>query len=345
MIQGKNGAFPKGFVARNAKMEDLAAAVELFNTVSRHYLGADEANLESIETEWTSPGFDLEEDILLIFDPEDSLVGYGEVWLNGNPPVHPHIWIRVHPDYEGRGIGSCLMTWAEDHAKEALPRCPAEARVAVRTAANAKMTYLKTLFENQGFHLIRHSFRMQIDMEDLPPEPVFPEGITVRHPESLAEEIEAVYRVDDEAFQDHFGYVDEPYEEGLAKFSHHFLENEAYDDPELWFLAQDGEEIAGICLCRKHAYGDEEAGYVSSLAVRRPWRKQGIGFGLLRASFRAYYARGFRKVYLGVDAENLTGALRLYEKAGMHVHWQYDVYEKELRPGEEISVTGLEQGA
>jgi ribosomal protein S18 acetylase RimI-like enzyme len=55
-----------------------------------------------------------------------------------------------------------------------------------------------------------------------------------------------------------------------------------------------------------------------------------------------YYKRGLRKVSLGVDGENLTGALKLYEKAGMYVHRQFDLYEKELRPGEELSVQSLE---
>jgi len=47
-------------------------------------------------------------------------------------------------------------------------------------------------------------------------------------------------------------------------------------------------------------------------------------------------------VSLGVDGENLTGALKLYQKAGMHIQRQFDLYEKKLHPGEEISVQSLE---
>jgi len=64
---------------------------------------------------------------------------------------------------------------------------------------------------------------------------------------------------------------------------------------------------------------------------------------LLRHSFNEFYQRGNRKVGLGVDAENLTGALRLYEKAGMHIYRQYNSYEKELRAGKEISVQSLSE--
>jgi ribosomal protein S18 acetylase RimI-like enzyme len=113
-------------------------------------------------------------------------------------------------------------------------------------------------------------------------------------------------------------------------------------DPALWFLAMDGEEIAGICLNRKTSYEDPEIGWVSTLGVQRRWRNRGIGLALLQHSFGEFYRRGYRKVALGVDSQNLTGALRLYEKAGMKILRQFDVYEKELRPGEEISVQTLD---
>jgi ribosomal protein S18 acetylase RimI-like enzyme len=76
--------------------------------------------------------------------------------------------------------------------------------------------------------------------------------------------------------------------------------------------------------------------------VRRPWRKRGLGLALLRVAFREFHGRGYHKVGLGVDAENMTGALRLYEKAGMHVIRQFDLYEKEIRPGRELRVQTLD---
>lgn len=63
----------------------------------------------------------------------------------------------------------------------------------------------------------------------------------------------------------------------------------------------------------------------------------------MRHFFNEFYRRGKRKVGLGVDAQNLTCALRLYENAGMHVHRAFDRYEKELRAGREISVQSLQQ--
>jgi GNAT superfamily N-acetyltransferase len=75
--------------------------------------------------------------------------------------------------------------------------------------------------------------------------------------------------------------------------------------------------------------------------VRRPWRKHGLGLALLHHAFGEFYRRGTREIGLGVDAQSLTGATRLYERAGMHALLHYDSYEKELRPGVELSVQSL----
>jgi len=100
--------------------------------------------------------------------------------------------------------------------------------------------------------------------------------------------------------------------------------------------------VASIfCLCRHQSYDNPEVGYISTLGVLRPWRKRGIGLALLSHAFSEFYRRGKRMAGLGVDAESLTGALRLYENAGMHVHQAFERFEKEIRTGKEISVQSL----
>ena len=180
---------------------------------------------------------------------------------------------------------------------------------------------------------------MRINMDTPPTEPEWPAGITLRifNPET---DMEQVYRAVDESFRDHYGHVDVPFEEGLERFKHFMTSYEGFD-PSLWFLAMDGDEIAGICLCRNHAYDNHDVGYINTLGVLRNWRKRGIGLALLRHSFAELYRRGRRMAGLGVDAQSLTGALRLYESAGMHVHQAFDRFEREIRPGKEISVQSL----
>ena len=114
------------------------------------------------------------------------------------------------------------------------------------------------------------------------------------------------------------------------------FKDELYD-PTIWFLAYDGDEIAGGSICRPESWEDPGAGWVRSLFVLRPWRRRGLALALLHHSFAEFERRGKPRVGLGVDAENRTGATELYKKAGMRIKRQYDRYELELRPGEELS--------
>ncbi len=330
---------PEGFTTRGANLTDMEAAFALFNRWSQVVIHADDiTDMNALRTEWNSPNFDPSSDIRLVFAPNGQMVGYIEVWTTAKPPVHPWIWGRVDPDYESLGLGTWLLTWAEEHARLALANVPDGLRFAPRVGIYRSAVKSRKLFEDMGYIYIRSSYRMQIDMNEAPTAPVWPEDITVRT--YTDKDLEAVYHADVESFRDHFGFVEEPYKEGLARFKHFLTEYEGFD-PTLIFLAMDGEEVAGISLCRIRSYDDPDMGYVNTLGVRRPWRKRGVGLALLRHSFCEFYRRGQRKAGLGVDASNLTGALRLYENAGMHIHLASDLFEKEIRPGREISVEYL----
>lgn len=92
-------------------------------------------------------------------------------------------------------------------------------------------------------------------------------------------------------------------------------------------------------VCSQH----EQGGWVHDVAVRRPWRRRGLGLALLRRAFGAFHHRGTRRVELGVDAQSPTGAPRLYEGAGMRATHKYAAYRKELRPGADVD-TEAESG-
>lgn len=331
---------PEGFTARGATLQDAEHVLHLINTWTQRLIGQDDILDASIlRDDWTSPNFELSRDTRVVFDPSGELVGYIEAWTNSNPPVHPWLWGRVHPDFGGLGIGTSLLAWAEEHVSRVIPDLPADLRFAPRTGALRVAEESKKLFEDRGFKYIRSSYQMRIDLKIAPPKPVWSEGIVLKT--GSHEEIPAIYSAFRESFRDHFGHVEEPFEEGLARFTH-FMTSEG-NDPSMWFLAMDGDQIAGISLCRPESYEDAEMGWVNILGVRRPWRKRGIGVALLQHSFGEFYRRGKPKAGLGVDAENLTGALKLYEKAGMHVHLIFDTYEKTIREGREISVESLSE--
>jgi ribosomal protein S18 acetylase RimI-like enzyme len=161
---------------------------------------------------------------------------------------------------------------------------------------------------------------MRIDLDGPPPPAAWPDGVGVRTFDRDAD-ARAVHRLDEDAFADIGGQRPRSYE-----FWAQILLERSDFDPALWFLAVDGGQLVGVNLAQAGPLG----GYVAQLAVRRDRRGRGLGLALLRHGFGELYRRGVREVYLSVDSDNHTGATRLYERAGMRVQHQYDVWVRDL---------------
>ena len=325
---------PAGTVERAPTLEDTQALVDMFNAASRKLFGIDQVTLEEQRIEFEQPGRSLEDDFRVVVAPDGTMIGCMGVFGLGEPFTPLFCWGRVHPGCQGRGVGSYLLQWAEARARKALPLSKPELRVPLWVFCDTIDTQAQAMLTKQDFALLRHNLRMVIELNGVPPEPVWPAGITVRTVVSEQDEF-AAFVAGREAFCDHFGHVVRPLETEFETWKHR-MDNSSDYDPQLWFLALDGEQIAGNSLCFKRTDNDPGFGWVGSLSVRRPWRKQGLGLALLQHSIAEFYRRGYRKVGLGVDAQNLTGAVRLYEKAGMHSdpRHQMTIFEKELRPGQ-----------
>ncbi|MCP4140959.1 MAG: GNAT family N-acetyltransferase [Chloroflexi bacterium] len=332
---------PKGYTLRSATMDDIPACVELFNAWAIKEMGHRELSGEEIRTEWSSDEFIPEEDTRIVFAPDGTLVAYIEAWTRNAPPVKPWIWARIHPDHYGLGLGTELTQWAERYALRVLDILPPDVRIANEVGVDSRAKEAHELFKNLGFSHIRSFYQMRVEMDSPPPAPRWVDDLKLK-PFDAKRDLEAVYRAEVDSFKDHFGVVEEPFETGFPRFAHYMTKTENYD-PALWFVLWDGDEIAGLNICRPRSFEDDNMGWVSILGVRRAWRKRGLGLALLQHSFGEFYKRGVRKVGLGVDASSLTGALRLYEKAGMSVFSQFDKYEKEIRAGKEISVQSIEE--
>ena len=331
---------PKNYTSRHAKMDDVQAAVDLGNACSIELVGEPECDLHHFRTDWESDALDPGNDLRVVFAPDGKMVGYAGVW-DESPHVQPHGWANVHPDYKGRGIGTHLAQWVEQRARQAIPKAPEGARVALGQSRFSTDTVGCVVLEQQGYQVVRHGFLMHIDLDEdsLPPEPVFPPGITIGSLD-METQFKDLVQALDEMFQDHWGIVKRSPEEN-SKSLVQWIKSVPDFDPALWFLAMDGDEIAGSSLCLLTAVESPDMGYVENVGVIRRWRRQGVALGLLHYCFRELYSRGKRQARLGVDAQSLTGATRLYEKAGMRVHRQDVSYEKELRPGKELRTESL----
>ena len=183
---------------------------------------------------------------------------------------------------------------------------------------------MRGVVENAGYDLVRHSFRMSIPLDGEIGAPAWPEGIEVAtyRPENES----AVHAAHQEAFADHWEHK----HESLEEWRKWLVENPAFD-PSLWFLAWDGDDVAGLSLCRVHSSGDAEHGFVSVLATRRPWRRRGLGTALLQHSFHDMRRpRDEPGRASASTARTRPAPCALYERAGMAVERQTDIFRKEL---------------
>jgi len=339
LIDQQTYTLPAGLTTRRMRLEDAEAIVALFNRCSQDLVGINSDNVDDCLSAWKTPGFNYQEDILLVVDEHDHPVAYGEHWDTAEPHVRKHAYGEVDPAYTGRGIGGFLLDWIEARARATLDRAPADARVTLEHGLYAENKAGRALLEKKGFTHIRTFYQMRINLEQSP-EVIIPPGFVIR-PMRYPEEFPAAVAAFRDSFQDHWGFVADPFEQTLKRWTH-FVENDKDFNPEIWYLAMDGEKVAGVCFCSPKTDEDPEMGWVNTLGVCRPWRKHGLGLALLNHAFANFWQRGTRKVVLGVDASSLTGATRLYERAGMRVARQFPHYEKELRPGVVLAKQSLD---
>jgi ribosomal protein S18 acetylase RimI-like enzyme len=287
--------------------------------------------------DWTTPEFNLEEAARVLVNPDDKIIGYIDLWDVSKPHVVKYAFGVMDPQAWDAQIFHDMLAWAEDYARSRINLAPEGTRVVLHHSLNSQDLQRKAVLEAYGYELVRHFYRMVIDMDQSSPTPAVPEGITIA-PIRLEEELRDALIAVEEGFADHWGHVSHSLEESLKHWQH-FIETSEDFDPSLWYLAKEGDQIAGVCRCSSKVTEDPDMGWVNQLCVLKPWRRRGLGLALLHTAFNEFQQRGKQRVGLGVDASSLTNATRLYEKAGMHVIRQYDAYLFELRPGEELRTT------
>jgi mycothiol synthase len=227
-----------------------------------------------------------------------------------------HAWVAL--DAEERVVGYATL---EDGYVEVCPHPAAGRDVAealldaagrrggpMETIVPAAAEGLVDLYRGRGWTLSREVLRMQAALTGPVTDPRWPDGVSVRtYAESDAEAVHAV--------------LDEAYAESAEKVPpfarwHPWMTNDPGFDPGVWLVAEAGDELAGVCLCWRE-------GWVKDLAVRPAFRGRGLGEALLLAAFAELRRRGLATVGLKVDADNPTGAVRLYERVGMTLDRRY----------------------
>jgi len=332
---------PTGLTARPVEEADADRILELFNARSRRLFGEDQSAAQDVEQWMQSPCFELHVDSRLLLDSDGRAAAVARVENPGEPYAVFGSAVSTHPMYERRPeLWNSLYAWCDERIAELVPLAAPDIRVAARGLAYAEDEPRRAALGRAGFQLLRVQNRMRVDFSNPIAPPEWPDGITVRTTDP-AVELDPLIRVYTEAWSDHWGYIERPHHEVVASAKRQIQRDGKFHDPSLWFVAVEDGEIVGVCLCLSHVNRDTTRGYVNGLGVRPLWRKRGIGSALLQHALCEFQSRGYAAVELDMDSRNLTGALHLYERAGMRVIRQLMRYEKVVRPGVDLATRQL----
>lgn len=232
----------------------------------------------------------------------------------------------VVPAWRRRGLGTALLTWNEERARRIAAGHPGDLNRVHHVWSTDSEPGAIALYDAFGYRIVRTFVEMTRPIDEpivLPPSPT---GLELRPTEP--EHFRAVWDAWEEAFADHWGYAPRS-ESDFARWR-----NSRLFQPELWKIAWDGDQVAGLILNyvdeRRNDWIGVRRGYTQYVFVRRPWRRRGLARWLLAASIRMFAEMGMEETYLGVDTENPSGAHVLYESLGYMPSRKHFIYRKPL---------------
>jgi ribosomal protein S18 acetylase RimI-like enzyme len=265
---------------------------------------------------------------MLFAEVDGEAAGYSRVWwdeeLNG-----PHLYslfVFLKPEWRGTELGSAMFDHQVSRLREIAQEHPADAGKFLQMWASNTEEWNQELIESKDFEPVRYEFEMTRPASEPVEISPLPEGIEVRP--IKPEHYRKVWEADQEAFRDHWGYVP-----GTEEDYKRWLEWPDFK-PELWKVAWDGDEVAGMVLNfidqkQNEEYG-RKRGYTEGISVRRPWRRQGVARGLLTRSVKMFQEMDMEETALGVDVQNPNGALNLYESVGYKEIKRITIFRKKL---------------
>jgi mycothiol synthase len=310
---------------------DIPAIVALNNQV---YLADQTGEVETVEQ--LAHHFehlkncDPYEDILL-GEIDGQLVVYSRVWwveeVDGT--LLYRVFGNIHPDWRRKGLGTALLPYNEGRLRKMAQanNHPTDVPSYIECWCGNTTPGNRALLEKNGYRAVRYFYEMSRAIDDpLPPAPM-PSGLEVRPFQKSHNR--PIWEALTEAFRDHWGYI-ESTEADYHRFTH-----DPTQKPELWQVAWDGEQVAGMIL---NNYFEEEdktfnrkRGWTDPICVRRAWRRRGLARALLVRSIQMFREMRFDDTALGVDTKNPNGALKLYESVGYQTEKTWMSYRKPFR--------------
>jgi mycothiol synthase len=288
---------PAGLTARPLDLPDARAVYEVMAAVQLAETGSADIEEADIVADWQQPSVDVPAVTMGVFDGH-RLVGYAEAARSGRGDA------AVHPQWQGRGIGTALAQWMQERSREL---GASEIGMPVPSGGTGDR-----LLETLGYRVRWTSWVLRLpEGADVPERPL-PAEFEVR--EARPDEYVTVHEVIDGAFLEWSVRDPEPFED----FGAGILRRAGFEPWQIRVVTgPDGIVGAAVLIMGRDDDGAVLEGYVDRLAVRRDRRGLGLAQALLVDAFRLAREHGASACGLATDSR--TGALGLYEKVGMVV--------------------------
>jgi mycothiol synthase len=243
-------------------------------------------------------------------------------------------WGAVHPQAPPVDTATALMQSAIARSTHLL-RERDRLQGIVQARCGADDTSSRAVFEASGFVYARDLVSMRRRSLDGIEEPCFPPGVELRTYRVGADD-DAWVHAFNEAFAGHWGGF-----MGMSPALWAFYLGEPTFKPEISLVAWNGPELVGFCHCRIdeeiNALTGRRVGMIRYVGVVPRWRRKGLGAALTLAGVQALRDAGMETVALGVDAENVTGARRLYERFGFEVVERQVMYRTAISAADPVT--------
>jgi mycothiol synthase len=294
---------PDGLRARPLTPDDVDETISMVNACERFDSGELMWERADLLADISIDRFDRDADWLGVFAGERIVA-----WAFLQPPRSAYI--DVAPDVRGRGIGSALLSWAIERAKE-------RGNIRLGQTIDDTRTDVGTFLRANGFTARHTSWMLRIDHPQEPPVPRLPEGIEIRPIDLPGEEIQTL-----QIFEDAFSDLDDRVALPLDYWRSTTIEREGFAPADLLVAVDDDRVIGAAFLIESNEI------WVDKLAVASTHRNRGVARAILGTAFRRSFDLGYDHTSLATDSR--TGALTLYERIGMRVtrsftHWAIDL--------------------
>ncbi|GAA1112742.1 GNAT family N-acetyltransferase [Kribbella jejuensis] len=320
--------WPEGIAARPLTLDDVEEFAEMFAAKEKVDQEGENFGAEDFAESFRRPGVNLAQDSIALW-AGGRMIGYGIAHAQQTVVDVDRVRVEgaVHPEWRRRGLGTQLMQWLITRAGGLHAQTHPEAPGYVTVGAAGTNAGATALLQGLGFKPERYFFEMRRPLDQPIPEVAVPDDLQLTSYDAAHDEELRLAHY--EAFSDHWGWTPPTPELWRSRS----IGSRAFRGDQSYYVL-DGATVASYVNCFEWVASTEATGvrelYIGQVGTRRAYRGRGLARAALAKVLTEAAQAGYQRASLGVDADNPTGALGLYENLGFTTHQKFVSYQLPL---------------